>query len=112
MCSWKDILLERRVDLAMGNLGRATQKPPLLRFRGRLAIPLFTHRVVTSKGFEGVHEWQGRGVSDPLDRLRVCHHPDVVHRDYGVEEGDEAFFMMRLGEPGGVVEEPEGRSVK
>ena len=59
-----------------------------------------------------MHEWQGRRVSDPLDRLRVGHHPDVVHRDNGVEEGDEAFFMMRLGEPGGVVEEPEGRSVK
>lgn len=59
---------------------------------------------MASEGLECVKERQGRWIPDPLNGLPICDHPYVIHGDDGVEERYEAFLVMRLGEPRGVVE--------
>lgn len=51
-----------------------------------------------------MHERQWSWISHPLNGLPIRHDPYVVHRDYRIEERNETLLMVRLGEPGGVIE--------
>lgn len=70
-----------------------------------------TDLVVALEGLEVVDAVQRSGVPDPLQSLPVGDQPHVVHGDQGVEESDEALLVVRLGEPGGVVEQSERSTV-
>lgn len=71
-----------------------------------------SHLIIALEWLERIHSRQGRRISDPLKRLPVGDDVNVVHGVDGVEELDEAFFVVRLSEPGGVVEKAERRSVR
>jgi len=67
---------------------------------------------MASKGFECVQKRQRRWIPDPLYGLPISNYPDVIHRDDSVEKRYEAFFMMRLSKPCGMVEQTERRPAK
>jgi hypothetical protein len=71
-----------------------------------------SHLIIALEWLERIHSRQGRWISDPLKRLPVGDDVNVVHGVDGVEELDEAFFVVRLCEPGSVVEETEGCTIR
>lgn len=64
-----------------------------------------THGVVAAERGEIVDPGNGRGVSNPLNGLPVCDQPNFGHFVDGVQESDEAFLVMGLREPSGMVEQ-------
>lgn len=66
-----------------------------------------SHLIIALEWLERIHSRQGRWIADPLKCLPVRHDVNVAHGIDGVEERDEAFFVVRLCEPRGVVEETE-----
>lgn len=66
-----------------------------------------TNLVVALEGLEVVESVDRRGVSDPLQRLPVGNDPYIGHPVDEVQEHDETFFVVRLGEPCSVIEETE-----
>lgn len=70
-------------------------------------LPGGTYRIVTLERLELVDAGQGRRVADPLQGLPVGDDPDVLHRVDRVQELYEAFLMVRLREPGGVIVQSE-----
>lgn len=66
---------------------------------------------MASEGLESMKERQRRWIPDPLKGLPICDYPYVVHGDDGVEERYEAFLVVRLGKPRGMVEQTEWRPV-
>lgn len=67
-----------------------------------------TYWVIATKGGEPVDPVDGSWVPHPLNGLPVGDDPDFGHFVDGVEKSDETFLVVRLGEPGGVVEQTEG----
>lgn len=68
--------------------------------------------VIASKWLESVKECKGCGIPDPLDCLPVRDYPNVIHGNNSVKEGNETFLVMRLSEPGCVIEQTKWRSGK
>lgn len=66
---------------------------------------------MASKGFERVQKRQRRWIPYPLYGLPIGNYPYIVHRDNGIEKRYKAFFMMRLSEPRGMVEQAERRPI-
>lgn len=64
---------------------------------------------MASERFERMQKRQRRWIPDPLYGLPIGNYPYVIHRDDGVEKRYEAFFMMRLSEPCGMIEQTERR---
>jgi hypothetical protein len=76
-----------------------------------------THLSFALKGLERERVRIFRQVAQKLEGLPRGHDPDVVHGHEGVEERLEADLVVRLREPGGVVEQAErgsenGRFIK
>ena len=71
-----------------------------------------THLPLALKGFKLERVCLLRQPPQVLDGLPAGHDPDVLHRDQGVEERLKADLVVRLSEPGGVVEKTKGSSEK
>lgn len=71
-----------------------------------------TYRIVALEWLEGVDTCYWRWIADPLQCLPIGNNPHIIHCIDCVQELDESFFVMRLGEPGCVVEQAEGCSAK
>lgn len=69
------------------------------------------HLIVALEWLERVHSGQGRRITCPLQSLPVCDNVDILHAVDGVEKFDEALFVVRLSEPGSVVEQAEWSAV-
>lgn len=69
-----------------------------------------TYGKVTLERLEGTQSADGSWISHPLKCLPVGYKPHVFHLQDAVDELDEAFLVVGLCEPGGVVEQSKWSS--
>lgn len=71
----------------------------------------WTYGKVALERLEWVDASDWRRITHPLQCLPVVHQPHVVHGVDGVQELDESLLVVRLGEPGRMVEQAERSAV-
>jgi len=50
-------------------------------------------------------------IPNPLKRLPICHEPNIIHLNEGIEKGFKSFLVMCLSKPGRVVVKTKWSSV-
>lgn len=63
--------------------------------------------IVALERLEVVKSVDGRRVTNPLQCLPVGDDPNILHAVDEVQKHNETFFVMRLSEPGSMVEQAE-----